>query len=114
MRFLKYGELKTLWNCHRWNNQRVASLGGEIVFYRVQSVEPKDDFILSVLFTDGVRTEYDIKPLFNKWDVFNNLKKIKGLFEQVKVDAGGFGISWNDEIDLASEELRINGKEKPE
>lgn len=80
------------------------------MFYRVQSVEPKDDFILSVLFTDGAKIEYDIKPLFKKWDVFNNLKSIKGLFQQVKVDAGGYGISWNDEIDLASEELRLNGK----
>lgn len=80
------------------------------MFYRVQSVEPKDNFILSVLFTDGVMTEYDIKPLFEKWDVFNNLKNIYGLFRQVKVDAGGLGISWNDEIDLASEELRLNGK----
>lgn len=79
------------------------------MFYRVQSVEPKDNFILSVLFTDGVKTEYDIKPLFAKWDVFNNLKIIKGLYQQVKVDAGGYGISWNDEIDLASEELRANG-----
>lgn len=41
--------------------------------------------------------------------MFNNLKTIKGLFQQVKVDAGGYGISWNDEIDLASEELRLNG-----
>lgn len=80
------------------------------MFYRVQSVEPKDNFILSVLFTDGVMTEYDIKPLFEKWEVFNNLKNIYGLFSQVKVDAGGFGISWNDEIDLASEELRLNGR----
>lgn len=79
------------------------------MFYRVQSVEPKDNFILSVLFTDGVKTEYDIKPLFSKWDVFNCLKTMKGLFQQVKVDAGGYGISWNDEIDLASEELRMNG-----
>lgn len=85
---------------------------GTTMFYRVQSVEAKDDFKLSVLFTDGVQTEYDVKPLFLKWDVFNDLKAIKGLFQQVKVDAGGFGISWNDEIDLASEELRINGKEK--
>lgn len=81
------------------------------MFYQVQSVKPKENYILSVLFTDGKRTEYDIKPLFEKWDVFNNLKNIHGLFQQVKVDAGGFGISWNDEIDLASEELRINGKE---
>lgn len=85
-------------------------VGGVVVFYRVQSVEPKDNFILSVLFTDGVKTEYDIKPLFAKWDVFNNLKIIKGLFQQVKVDAGGYGISWNDEINLASEELRLNGE----
>lgn len=82
------------------------------MFYRVQSVEPKDNFVLSVLFTDGIKMEYDIKPLFTKWDVFNNLKTIKGLVQQVKVDAGGYGISWNDEIDLASEELRINGKEE--
>lgn len=79
------------------------------MFYRVQNVEPKDNFILSVLFTDGVKTEYDIKPLFEKWDAFNDLKTIKGLFYRVKVDAGGYGISWNDQIDLASEELRING-----
>ena len=36
-----------------------------------------------------MKLEYDIKPLFLKWDVFNNLKTIKGLFQQVKVDAGG-------------------------
>lgn len=82
------------------------------MFYRVQSVEPRDNFMLSVLFTDGVKMEYDVKPLFLKWDVFNNLRTIKGLFHQVKVDAGGFGISWNEELDLASEELRINGKEE--
>ncbi len=81
------------------------------MFYKVQSVEPKDNFILSVLFTDGVKTEYDIKPLFEKCDVFNNLKTVQGLFKQVKVDMGGYGISWNDEIDLASEELRLNGYE---
>lgn len=82
------------------------------MFYTVQSVEPKEDYILSVLFSDGVRTEYDIKPLFEKWEIFNNLKDIRGLYQQVKVDAGGFGISWNDEIDLASEELRLNGVDK--
>lgn len=75
-------------------------------------MEPKEDYILSVLFSDGVRTEYDIKPLFEKWEIFNNLKDIRGLYQQVKVDAGGFGISWNDEIDLASEELRLNGVDK--
>lgn len=112
MRFLKFGKPKTLWNCRLWNSLASYIERGITLFYRVQSVETKDNFVLSVLFTDGVITEYDVKPLFLKWDVFNNLKTINGLFQQVKVDAGGFGISWNDEIDLASEELRINGKEK--
>ena len=39
----------------------VEIIGGEIMFYRVESVEPKDNFILSVSFTDGVKLEYDIK-----------------------------------------------------
>jgi len=28
----------------------------------------------------------------------------------VKVDAGGYGISWNDDIDLSEYELWTNGK----
>ena len=48
------------------------------MFYKVQSVEPKDNFVLSVLFTDGVKTEYDIKPLFTKWGVFNRCRRLWG------------------------------------
>lgn len=33
------------------------------------------------------------------------------MFEQVSVDAGGYGISWNDDIDLDCEELWANGHE---
>ena len=80
------------------------------MFYKIQSVTPKDNYILSVLFTDGITKEYDVKPLFNKWPVFKALRDVPGLFKQVKVDAGGYGISWNDEIDLEGNELRDNGK----
>lgn len=82
------------------------------MFYKVQSVTPKDNFILSVLFTDGVKKQYDIKPLFTKWPVFKNLKDVPGLYKQVKVDRGGYGISWNDDIDLEGNELRENGSEE--
>lgn len=80
--------------------------------YKVQNVIPKDDFMLSVLFEDGVKKVYDVKPLFDRWPVFRNLKDIPGLFKQVKVDTGGYGISWNDEIDLEGNELRENGLEE--
>ena len=32
------------------------------------------------------------------------------MFEKVKVDAGGYGISWNDEIDIACDELYFGGE----
>lgn len=81
------------------------------MFYKVQSVIAKDNFVLSVLFTDGIKKEYDIKPLFKKWPIFQNLRDIPGLYKQVKIDSGGYGISWNEEIDLEGNELRENGKE---
>lgn len=63
-----------------------------------------------MLFTDGIEVEYDVKPLFDKWIVFKDLKDISGLYNQVKVDTGGYGISWNDELDLEGNELWENGR----
>jgi hypothetical protein len=34
------------------------------------------------------------------------------LFEQVKVDSGGFGISWNDDIDLSCNELYTKSRQR--
>lgn len=82
---------------------------GTGMFYKIQSVIPEEDFILQVRFMDGVEKKYDIKPLFQKVPEFLDLKTIPGLYKQVKVDTGGYGISWNDEIDLAGNELRENG-----
>jgi hypothetical protein len=33
-----------------------------------------------------------------------------GLFRAVRVDPGGYGISWNDHIDLSEYELWTNGE----
>ena len=71
---------------------------------------PRKDFVLLVLFAEGVSKTYDVKPLFEKWKIFNNLKK-DNLFEEVQVDQGGYGVSWNDDIDLSCDELFYNGKD---
>lgn len=78
------------------------------MFHKVNNVSPLKNYRLSVHFWDGVTKIYDVKPLFKKWPVFNELKK-NGLFEKVHVDAGGFGVSWNDEIDLSCDELWEGG-----
>ena len=80
------------------------------MFHKVKSVRPMDDFVLLVSFSEGVTKTYDVKPLFSKWLVFNELKK-NHLFEEVSVDQGGYGVSWNDDIDLSCDELFYEGKE---
>ncbi|MFR4519140.1 MAG: DUF2442 domain-containing protein [Fusobacterium sp.] len=79
------------------------------MFYKVQDVKPLEKYKLLVTFQNGEIKEYDVKPLFDKWQVFKDLIYINGLFQQVKVDAGGYGISWNDDIDLSCDELYYNG-----
>ena len=80
------------------------------MFHKVNNVEPLSNFILSVRFSEGISKEYDLKPLFKKWKQFAVLKNNEELYESVKVDQGGFGISWNDELDLSCNELFDSGK----
>lgn len=79
------------------------------MFHKVKSVRPMDDFVLLVSFSEGVTKTYDVKPLFSKWLVFNELKN-NHLFEEASVDQGGYGVSWNDDIDLSCDELFYEGK----
>ena len=78
------------------------------MFYKVKSVKPLPNMILYVIFANGESKYYDVKPLMNKWEVFKDLAH-GGLFDVVKVDAGGYGVVWNDYIDLACDELWENG-----
>ena len=80
------------------------------MFHHVTEVKPIADYALLVRFADGSEKQYDVKPLFNEIAAFQPLVYVTGLFERVKVDKGGFGISWNDDIDLSCDELYINGK----
>ena len=79
------------------------------MFKKVSAVTPLDNYKLLVVFANGGIKTYDVKPLFEKWPAFKALKAISGFFNQVTVDAGGYGISWDDDIDLSCDELWANG-----
>jgi len=81
----------------------------EFVFHKVIMVQPLEDFRLEIVFECGQKKEYDIKPLIDKLSGFSVLRNDPGLFGTVKIEPGGYAISWNDEVDLASEELWNNG-----
>lgn len=63
---------------------------------------------LLIYFDNGVEKKYDCKPLLERPE-FQLLKSF-ALFKAVNVDPGGYGISWNDEIDISEYELWENGE----
>jgi len=75
---------------------------------KIESVKSLTDFRLLITFKNQAKKIYKCDHLFSQ-EVFQPLKE-KSLFNSVKVDPGGYGISWNDEIDLAESELWINGE----
>lgn len=78
------------------------------MFERIKSIEPLNDFMLRAVFENGITKLYDVKPVINKINDFQDLKN-NNIFKNVKVDTGGYGISWNDYLDLECTEIWQNG-----
>lgn len=77
---------------------------------KVKEVRPLDNFMLSVMFVNGVTKIYDVKQLFPKFpQMFTPFKDNPAIFKNVSVDCGGCGISWNEDIDISECELWENG-----
>ena len=80
------------------------------MFHKIKSVTPLSDYILSVQFSEGITKHYNLKPLFDKYPMFIPLKEHLDLYYSASVDVGGYGVIWNDEIDIACDELFFNGE----
>lgn len=78
------------------------------MFHKIKNVSPLPEYKLSVQFAEGITKIYDVKPLFQKIPTFKSLE-INNDFSGVYVDVGGYGIIWNDELDLSCDELWENG-----
>ena len=76
---------------------------------KILSVQALENKKLLVKFVNGVEKVYDCAQLLN-FDMFEILKN-DALFKSVKVDLGGYGISWNDNADLSEYELWTNSVE---
>ena len=78
------------------------------MFHKIKNVSPLPEYKLSVQFSEGVTKIYDVKPLFQRIPAFKLLESGND-FGDVYVDVGGYGIIWNDELDLSCDELWDNG-----
>ena len=79
--------------------------------HRIQSVKPLNDLRLLVLFQNGIEKEFDIHNLYSAFPKFKEFELNSELFNQVQVDVGGYGISWNDDLDLEAEDIWDNGRD---
>lgn len=77
--------------------------------HRILEVKPKEDCIIEAVFFGGEIKQYDVKRLFVTFPQFREFEGNRNLFESVTVDMGGYGISWNDELDLAAESIWEEG-----
>jgi len=76
---------------------------------KIASVTPLDGRTLLITFTNGVQKRYDCETIL-RLDRFQ-LVRHEAFFNTVKVDAGGYGVFWNDEMDLSEYELWTQGIE---
>jgi hypothetical protein len=84
-----------------WSNQTVESIP------RIVAVKPLERAELLVRFDNGVEKSYDCQPLLGLPQF--RLLTTPAFFRAVQVDPGGYGISWNDNMDLSGYELWVRG-----
>ncbi|MBC8527425.1 MAG: DUF2442 domain-containing protein [Candidatus Cloacimonetes bacterium] len=75
---------------------------------RIKSVKALDNYLLLITFDNNVIKKYNCKEKFK--DPLFSILKNKVFFKSIKVDPGGYGVSWNDELDLSEYELWTRGQ----
>jgi len=75
----------------------------------ITDVQPKGNLTILATFADGEIVSFDVKTMFEKHPVFRLLEG-EELFREVKVDGVGYGVYWNDEIDLSSDGIYLRGE----
>lgn len=78
--------------------------------HKISSIKTKENLIIVATFFDGTVKEYDIKNLFPVYPQLKTLENNK-LFKGVQIDTGGYGISWNDDLDLDADTIWEDGIE---
>lgn len=75
----------------------------------ITKIKTLDNLEFEATFADGEVVLFDVKTMFEKYPVFHQLEN-KSLFDSIQIDGVGYGVSWNDELDLASDGIYTRGK----
>ena len=80
------------------------------MFIRATKVTFLEDTIVELTFQDGKVFQYDVSLLFNRFPVFKKLKEDKALFYSGHLDNGGYGVIWNETLDLSAMSIYYTGE----
>lgn len=75
----------------------------------IKYIEPLSDYRLFVIFDNGIIKVYSLKERL-QMPAFQALNE-EALFNAAQIASGGYGVIWNDEIDLSEYELWMKGVE---
>lgn len=78
------------------------------IYPKILRVEAKPGKTLWVKFVNGEERIYDCNPLLHQ-EAFRSLQN-EAVFRCAHADAHGYGVIWNDNIDLAESEIWVHGR----
>ena len=81
------------------------------MFVKITSLATLPNYVLLVGFSTGEYKTFDLKPIIDKYTPFKALTEVSGLYERATIDIGGFGIIWNDDLDISADGLYEQGTE---
>ena len=79
------------------------------LFPKVKHIEAIDPLRLAVTFESGAKKIYNCESQLQKSQF--QLLRTFAFFKAVRIDTGGYDISWNDDMDLSGWDLWIGGEE---
>jgi len=77
----------------------------------IKSAAVVDEHTILVEFSDSGRRKYDITPLLSR-SMFEPLRNPM-FFKNFRIDTGGYGLVWNEDIDISEYELWVHGIPTP-
>jgi hypothetical protein len=75
---------------------------------QIKAVKTIGETQLLVTFKNEIEKVYDCGHLLSRPEF--HLLTIPAFFKAVRIDTGGYGISWSDNLDLSEYELWTNGR----
>ena len=79
------------------------------MFHEAVEVKFLKGVTVEVSFIDGKVFQFDISRMFSMYPQLEELKRNRRLFESGHLDAGGYAIVWNDELDIDTSDIYEEG-----